>query len=135
MQLADFADFLAAALAGEHGAALGVDAVILADPGLMDYAARVHPALRLHLSVQGPATNTDAIAIYQRHAGIVRAPIAGKRLRQAVTDAGQEDPDTLFFSRRLAMEGDTELGLLIKNTLDAIDGALFPRPRMRRSTC
>ena len=33
----------------------------------------------------------------------------------------EQDPDTLFFSRRLAMEGDTELGLLVKNTLDAID--------------
>lgn len=33
----------------------------------------------------------------------------------------QEDPDTLFFSRRLIMEGDTELGLLVKNTLDAIE--------------
>ena len=31
----------------------------------------------------------------------------------------KEDPDTLFFSRRLRMEGDTELGLLVKNTLDA----------------
>lgn len=33
----------------------------------------------------------------------------------------EEDPDTLFFSRRLLMEGDTELGLLVKNTLDGID--------------
>ncbi|HAT32569.1 MAG TPA: sterol-binding protein [Janthinobacterium sp.] len=33
----------------------------------------------------------------------------------------QEDPDTLFFSRRLALEGDTELGLLFKNTLDALE--------------
>lgn len=33
----------------------------------------------------------------------------------------EEDPDTLFFSRRLVMEGDTDLGLLVKNTLDAID--------------
>ena len=32
-----------------------------------------------------------------------------------------EDPDTLFFNRRLAMEGDTELGLLVKNTMDAIE--------------
>jgi len=39
--------------------------------------------------------------------------------------ARKEDPDTLFFSRRLLMEGDTELGLVIKNTLDAIDGPLF----------
>lgn len=33
----------------------------------------------------------------------------------------REDPDTLFFSRRLVMEGDTELGLMVKNTLDALD--------------
>ena len=37
----------------------------------------------------------------------------------------QEDPDTLFFSRRLAMEGDTELGLLVKNTIDAIELPVF----------
>lgn len=33
----------------------------------------------------------------------------------------KEDPDTLFFSRRLLVEGNTELGLLVKNTLDAIE--------------
>jgi len=33
----------------------------------------------------------------------------------------QEDPDTLFFSRRLLLEGDTELGLLFKNTLDSLE--------------
>jgi len=33
----------------------------------------------------------------------------------------REDPDTLFFSRRLVSEGDTELGLTIKNLLDALD--------------
>ena len=37
----------------------------------------------------------------------------------------EEDPDTLFFSRRLALEGDTELGLLFKNTLDALDISVF----------
>lgn len=32
-----------------------------------------------------------------------------------------EDPDTLFFERRLAVEGETETGLAIKNALDALD--------------
>jgi len=32
-----------------------------------------------------------------------------------------EDPDTLFFDRRLVIEGDTELGLAAKNLLDAIE--------------
>ena len=33
----------------------------------------------------------------------------------------EEDADTLCFARRLLMDGDTELGLLVKNTLDAVD--------------
>ena len=33
----------------------------------------------------------------------------------------QQDPDTLFFQRRLMLTGDTELGLEIRNVLDAID--------------
>ena len=37
----------------------------------------------------------------------------------------QEDPDTLFFNRRLLIEGDTELGLIAKNALDSMD---LPHP-------
>lgn len=37
----------------------------------------------------------------------------------------EEDPDTLFFNRRLSMEGDTELGLVVKNALDALDMPVF----------
>lgn len=36
-----------------------------------------------------------------------------------------EDPDTLFFNRRLSMEGDTELGLVVKNALDALELPVF----------
>jgi len=32
-----------------------------------------------------------------------------------------EDPDTLFFQRKLRIEGDTELGLNLKNLLDSIE--------------
>lgn len=35
--------------------------------------------------------------------------------------ARQEDPDTLFFNRELLIEGDTELGLVVKNMLDAVE--------------
>ena len=45
----------------------------------------------------------------------------------------QQDPDTLFFSRRLSMEGDTELGLVVKNALDAIElPVLDPRQWAQR---
>ncbi|MFT4836714.1 MAG: putative lipid carrier protein YhbT [Psychromonas sp.] len=43
-------------------------------------------------------------------------------LNEFILIAGRkEDPDTLFFQRRLVIEGDTELGLEIKNLLDNID--------------
>ncbi len=47
--------------------------------------------------------------------------------------ARQEDPDTLFFSRELEITGDTELGLIVKNMLDAVDWPkLAPRlPALR----
>lgn len=49
----------------DDGAALGVDAVILADIGMLDYATRKHPDLRRHLSVQASASNPEAIRFYQ----------------------------------------------------------------------
>ena len=52
---------------------MGMNAVILADPGLMQYAATKHPGLRLHLSVQGSATNFDAVNFYREQFGVVRA--------------------------------------------------------------
>ena len=42
----------------------------------------------------------------------------------------EEDPDTLFFDRRLLMQGDTDLGLLVKNTLDGIDLPRFDPARL-----
>ena len=35
----------------------------------------------------------------------------------------EEDPDTLFFNRKLLIEGDTERGLTVKNLLDAMEPA------------
>ena len=57
----------------DGAADLGVDAVILADVGLLDYASRRHPQLRLHLSVQGSATSYEAVNFAHREFGIRRA--------------------------------------------------------------
>jgi O2-independent ubiquinone biosynthesis protein UbiU len=57
----------------DTAAEMGIDAVIVADPGLLQYAARQHPNLRLHLSVQGSATNYEAINLYREQFGIQRA--------------------------------------------------------------
>jgi len=76
----------------DTAARLGVDALILADPGLMHYATNRHPALRLHLSVQGSATNWRAIEFYRREFGVRRAVLAGKQVvvyKSGRSEAGQ----------------------------------------------
>ncbi len=40
--------------------------------------------------------------------------------------ARKEDSDTLFFQRRLKIEGDTDMGLAIKNFLDSIEIESLP---------
>ena len=57
----------------DEAAALGVDAIILADLSLLDYAHRTHPQLRLHLSVQGSATSYEAINFCREQFNIQRA--------------------------------------------------------------
>ena len=48
----------------DDAARLGADAVILADLGLLAYAAKRQPQLRRHLSVQAAAANADAVRFY-----------------------------------------------------------------------
>lgn len=55
------------------------------------------------------------------------AIIAGNLYEFLLLAARREDADTLFFQRRLRMSGDTELGLYLKNFLDAFE----PPPRWR----
>lgn len=56
----------------DDAAALGADAVIIADIGLLDYAHRRHPSLRLHLSVQAAASHAAAIRFYYEAFGVKR---------------------------------------------------------------
>ncbi len=59
----------------DRAADLGVNAIILADMGVLDYAAKRHPDVDLHLSVQGSATNASAIAFMQRYFDIKRVVV------------------------------------------------------------
>jgi len=53
-------------------AELGIDALIVADLGVLDYATERWPDLPRHLSVQGSATNYEAIRFYHKHFAIRR---------------------------------------------------------------
>lgn len=54
--------------------------------------------------------------------------ISGESLDFVLLATRQADPDTLFFQRRIRIEGDTELGLGVKNTMDAMDWDDLPLP-------
>ena len=56
----------------DDAAAFGADAVILADLGLLGYAATTHPRLRLHLSVQAAAASAESIDFYVKAFGVKR---------------------------------------------------------------
>lgn len=51
---------------------LNIDAIILADIGLLEYASKTYPHLRLHLSVQASASNIKSIEFYQKEFGVQR---------------------------------------------------------------
>lgn len=58
--------------------------------------------------------------------GPADATITGNARAFILLASRQEDPDTLFFHRELSIEGDTEVGLEVKNILDSIELDVLP---------
>ena len=61
-----------------------------------------------------------------REQGEADVSFSGQANELILIAARKEDPDTLFFQRRLRIEGDTELGLNVKNLMDSIDLDTMP---------
>ncbi|MDX5372062.1 MAG: SCP2 sterol-binding domain-containing protein [Pseudomonadaceae bacterium] len=89
--------------------------------------------LRLEVSDLGLAwclsSNGSRLRVARREA--VDVCIRGRWRDFLLLASRQEDPDTLFFRRRLVIEGDTDLGLGVKNLLDGLDPEQLP-PRLWR---
>lgn len=65
--------------------------------------------------------------LVQEHSEQCDVSFAGG-LNDLILIAGRkEDPDSLFFQRRLRIEGDTELGLEVKNLMDSLDLDELPK--------
>ena len=114
---------------------LGVDAVILADPGLMQYAAQHHPAMRLHLSVQGSATNAQAINFYQAQFGIVRAilprVLSMEQVRQVIDRTPVEIEVFGFGSLCVMVEGRCALSSYVTGESPNTHGVCSPAKAVR----
>ncbi|PKH05208.1 SCP2 domain-containing protein [Moritella sp. Urea-trap-13] len=69
----------------------------------------------------------DSKLIIAPSAASVDVSFKGNLNELVLITARKEDPDTLFFQRRLKIEGDTELGLEVKNMLDSFDLDELPK--------
>ena len=74
----------------DSAAEYGADAVILADIGLLDYAATTHPDLRRHLSVQASASNPEAIRFYVENFGVQRVVLPRVLTVAEIADLNKE---------------------------------------------
>ena len=119
----------------DRAAQSGVDAVILADPGLMAYAVRKHPDLRLHLSVQGSATNYEALNFYHQHFGIARAVLPRVLSLTQVEQVLQKTPIELevfgFGSLCVMVEGRCALSSYVTGEAPNTNGVCSPPKAVR----
>lgn len=76
-------------------------------------------------------TLTDTRARIESATGSPGTTIRGDSGAFLLMASRRVDPDTLFFNRRLFLEGDTELGLQLKNVLDTLESDELPRPLAR----
>ena len=76
----------------DAAAQLGVDAAIVADIAVADYAARTYPSLRLHLSVQAGASSPEAIRYYCEEFGIKRVVLPRMLTVAEIADIHRQIP-------------------------------------------
>jgi putative protease len=121
----------------DRAADLGADAVIMADPALMAYARRVHPQLGLHLSVQGSATNHEAINFYHEHFGIRRAVLprvlALAQIRHVIANTPVQIEVFGFGGLCVMVEGRCALSAYATGVAPNCDGACSPAKAVRWS--
>lgn len=119
----------------ELAAELWVDALIVADVGLLAHASRRYPDLPLHLSVQGSATNPEALAFYHEHYGIRRAVLPRVLSLAQVSRVARESPVPVevfgFGSLCIMAEGRCHLSSYITGESPNQGGACSPASAVR----
>jgi collagenase-like PrtC family protease len=112
------------------GARLGADAFIVADIGVADYAARVYPGHRLHLSVQAAASSPEAIRYYCREFGVKRVVLPRiltvAEIRALAADIPCEIETFIFGNHGLMIEGRCSLTNYVCGLSTNMDGVCSP---------
>ena len=119
----------------DQAAELGVDALILADMGLLDYATQHHPEISRHLSVQGSATSHEALRFYHQHFGIKRAVLPRVLSITQVRDLAKQTPVELevfaFGSLCIMAEGRCYLSSYLTGESPNTRGVCSPAAHVR----
>lgn len=114
----------------DNAAAVGADAVIMADIGLLDYATRKHPDLRRHLSVQAAASNALSIAFYRERFDIKRVVLPRvlslDEVAALIAEIGIETEVFCFGSVGPMSEGRCFLSSYFTGLSPSSDGACAP---------
>lgn len=119
----------------DQAAALGVDALILADIGLLDYACERHPQVARHLSVQGSATTRAALNFHHQRFGIRRAVLPRVLSIGQVGELASQSPVELevfgFGSLCIMVEGRCYLSSYLTDESPNSRGACSPAKAVR----
>jgi putative protease len=114
----------------DSAAVAGADAVILADLGVLDYAATHHPKLRRHLSVQASAASPHAIRFYREAFGISRVVLPRvlsiDEVRALIGQIDIEAEVFAFGSLGTMVEGRCFISSYITGCSPSSDGACAP---------
>ena len=121
----------------DQAADMGVDALIAADPGVLGYASKRHSKLKLHLSVQGSATNAAALGFYQQRYGISRAVLPRvlslKQVKQVAASSPVPIEVFAFGSLCIMAEGRCHLSSYLTGESPNLCGVCSPAKAVRWS--
>lgn len=116
-------------------AKLGMDALIVADLSLLDYAHRHYPKLPLHLSVQASATNLGALSFYKEAFNIARVVLPRVLSMKQVRDLAKVSPVDLevfaFGSLCIMAEGRCQLSSYVTGQSPNTGGSCSPAKHVR----
>jgi putative protease len=114
----------------DTAADLGVNALIMGDISILDYAHNTYPDLNLHLSVQGSATNVEALKFYQENFDIKRAVLPRVLSMAQVKQVAEKSPVELevfgFGSLCIMAEGRCYLSSYVTDESPNTCGACSP---------
>ncbi|MGQ4582674.1 ubiquinone anaerobic biosynthesis protein UbiU [Lysobacter sp. F60174L2] len=119
----------------DKAAELGCDAIIAAEMAVLDYAARTHPALPRHLSVQGSATTGPALQYAHERFGVARAVLPRVLSIQQVERLCEKSPVAIevfaFGSLCIMVEGRCQLSSYVTGASPNRHGVCSPAKFVR----